>query len=244
MRMQVLTRVKKKDPDFAANVGQALDQLREDHEHIPFVVPGLDVSEPTVRMELAQIPGISFQGEEQYTRFWKFFRALVNSFSVRAHSEVVTIYQIGPKFRIRWRLVLTPRVTPPAVAAAAAAAAAAALVATGDSADLLEINSAVTPAVAAAAAAAATLPKDGAYEARTVDFNSIYELDCWNGRIIAHTLEFRTPQEESPLLQSMQLSLNFGAGATPGTAQLMLRSGEREPDRPDTKSEDLRILTS
>jgi len=39
---------------------------------------------------------------------------------------------------------------------------------------------------------------------KKVELNSIYELDCWIGRILQHTLEFRSPSEDFGLLDVLQ----------------------------------------
>jgi hypothetical protein len=58
--------------EYSVNVGQAVDQLRTDHQLIPNVAPGLDLALPTVRMELAQVSGLSFVGYRKYAQFWRF----------------------------------------------------------------------------------------------------------------------------------------------------------------------------
>lgn len=218
-----------RDAEYLTNVGQAIDQLREDHQLIPFVIPGLPVALPTVKMEVAEVSGISFKGKEQYARFWGFFNTAVKMISTQSRSEVVNINQIGSRIRIRWRLLFTARVDdmPPAAVATAAAAAAAATIAAADAAGVIAVDEAVTAAAAATAAAATSLPtpvknafngvlgKESTSEERRVDFNSIYDLDVWNARLVAHTLEFRTPSQDYGLVGALQAMPISGGPAMP-----------------------------
>jgi hypothetical protein len=69
---------------------------------------------------------------------------------------------------------------------------------------------------------------------KRVDFNSIYELDVWNGHVASHTLEFRTPEEDVGLIRalqsSMQLSGNARQGALPRVAGAIQGSMAEQPN--------------
>ena len=55
-RRQILSR-SQTEPEFCEDVGKVSEQLRKDHHLLPFIAPGLTMALPTIRMELAQIPG-------------------------------------------------------------------------------------------------------------------------------------------------------------------------------------------
>lgn len=202
------TSLRAADPEFAANVGQATDTLREDHARIPDRPPGLTVADADVLLDLAQLPALRFQGLKQYREFWDNFRTGVQLVSSSSSSEVVQVVQSGLYIRIRWRLLLTPRVVMPG-GEAAAGALRAARGALGASAQQGALGGWLQAAGAgllgeveqwaASAAPAAQVPQE-----RTVELNSIYEMNCWTGRIVKHTLEFRSPEEDFDLLGVLQ----------------------------------------
>jgi len=153
-------------------------------------------------MDLAQLPALSFRGIVRYREFWNNFRAGVQLVSTSARSEVVQVVHSGLYVRLRWRLLLKPR-EPPVGEAAAGALRVARASLVGQSRTLGSwlqragdgfLDSAEQWASRAA----------GVQEERTVELNSIYELDCWSGRIVRHTLEFRSPNEDFGLLGALQ----------------------------------------
>jgi len=190
------------DPNFAANVGKAIDTLREDHAQLPEAVPGLAVVDPEVSLDLAQLPTLSFRGLSRYREFWGNFRAGVQLISTSARSEVVQVVHSGLYIRLRWRLLLSPR-TPPGGEAAAGALRAARASLSGQAGVLggwLERAGGGFLDEAEQWASTASQVQ----EERIVELNSIYELDCWSGRVVRHTLEFRSPGEDFGLLGALQ----------------------------------------
>lgn len=213
------------DPNFVANVGQAIDTLRYEHGLLPDgAAPGLTVAAPGLKLEIAQVPAMRFEGERQYGEFWNNFRTGVTLVASSARSEVVNVVHSGQYIRIRWRLLLTPRAPTQGEAAATAAnalqaargafgAAAAAAVPSsrrasspsgllgglfGQAENML--GEAEQWASSTASGANANQPIGGPTQERIVELNSVYELDCWNGRVVSHTLEFRSPTEDFDLL--------------------------------------------
>mmetsp|Transcript_13868 Transcript_13868/g.37714 ORF Transcript_13868/g.37714 Transcript_13868/m.37714 type:complete len:273 (+) Transcript_13868:51-869(+) len=195
------------DPNFAANVGQAIDTLRADHGRLPGAAPGLAVANADIGLSLAQVPSLRFEGVAQYRKFWDNFRSGVELVSSAARSEVVNVAHSGTYIRIRWRLRLTPRMPPGGKAAASALRTASGALSQGG------LGSAIPGAFGG------WLKNAGddlinemeqwsgpqvTPEERTVDLNSVYELDCWTGRVARHTLEFRTPDEDFGLLGVLQ----------------------------------------
>lgn len=217
---------------YRTNVGQAIDRLRGDHSNIPKIAPGLELAVPAVKMSLAQVSGIAWKGFWEYVKFWRFFHTAVETLSTESRSEVMSVSHIGNTIRIRWRLVFTAKNIAPAAAAAALSAAALAFsAATGDptyaAAHLSHDASAAAAGVAAAAdtvkqafsnVRTANTEKDGSSAEKIVDFNSIYELDPWDGRIVSHSLEFREPREDHGLLGALRASLNVGGFMQPAVA--------------------------
>ena len=189
------------DPNFAANVGEATDTVRNDHAQIPRLAPGLNVADPRVSLEIAQVSALKFSGLTQYRQFWDNFRTGVELISASATSEVVNVVQSGLYLRVRWRLIMIPK----DVLSGAQSAVQAAKGAFGN----LERS---VPAVKDLFQAGDFLKQaeDWTSQAsqapaeRVVEFNSIYELDCWSGRIVKHTLEFRSPEENFDLLGALQ----------------------------------------
>lgn len=182
-------------------MGQALDQLREDHARIPEFAPALGVAAPSVSLELAQLPGLRFSGFQQYAQFWQSFRTGVGLVSVASHSEVVNMVHSGLYVRIRWRLLLTPRAPPGGEVAASALRAA--------SGALREAPSGLFGGLLRATGARELLGQaerwaqeaaQPSMQERVVELNSVYELDCWNARVLKHTLEFRSPEEDFDLI--------------------------------------------
>ncbi|CAE8595808.1 unnamed protein product [Polarella glacialis] len=206
------------NPQFAANVGQAVDTLRRDHAQIPRIAPGLNVVDPKIILELAQAGSLRFEGLPRYREFWDNFRTGVELVSTASSSEVVNVVQSGLYLRIRWKLVLVPRNVQGQATAGALGAARGML---GDAAsgfkggaagsglggwlqgadDLL--GKAQSWAQEAETSSSNAKGAAGVAE-RTVEMNSIYELDCWSGKVVRHTLEFRTPEEDFGLLGAMQ----------------------------------------
>lgn len=197
------------DPNFAANVGQAIDVVREDHGQLPGVAPGLRAADPSITLELAQLPALRFEGVQQYQQFWGNFRTGVELVSSASKSEVLQVVHSGLYVRLRWRLVLEPR------ASLGGDAAAGALRVARNSLD----QAAVTPGLGGQLGGWLQKAGDGLLgeaeqwasktprqlqEDRIVELNSIYELDCWSGRIVRHTLEFRSPLEDMQILGAMQ----------------------------------------
>eukprot|EP00929_Paragymnodinium_shiwhaense_P120774 TRINITY_DN92826_c0_g1_i1.p1 TRINITY_DN92826_c0_g1~~TRINITY_DN92826_c0_g1_i1.p1 ORF type:complete len:341 (+),score=49.65 TRINITY_DN92826_c0_g1_i1:116-1138(+) len=203
------------DPNFQANVGQAIDDLRDDHARLPVATPGLSVARPDVILEIAQIPSLRFAGIDQYMGFWDNFRTGVQLVSTTARSEVVEVVHSGLYIRIRWRLILQPR-NPAAGNEAAAAALQAAGGFLGQAAAAAQqsgsrsqgsgfggwLQNAGDGLLGEAEKWAGSAPQ--ATQERTVELNSIYELDCWTGRVARHTLEFRSPSEDFGLLGALQ----------------------------------------
>lgn len=186
------------DPNFAANVGQAVDTLRQEHGQLPAATPGLAVASPDVALSIAQVPALSFQGKQRYQEFWDNFRTAVQLVSTDCSSEVVQVVQSGLYIRIRWRLLLTPRGVDGKAAAGALRSAQGFLGSAGSASPFGNLLKSAGDELAREVGSW-TEPED-----RTVDFNSIYELDCWNGRVVAHTLEFRSPNEDFGLLGALQ----------------------------------------
>eukprot|EP00416_Gambierdiscus_australes_P031242 CAMPEP_0171084572 /NCGR_PEP_ID=MMETSP0766_2-20121228/18398_1 /TAXON_ID=439317 /ORGANISM="Gambierdiscus australes, Strain CAWD 149" /LENGTH=247 /DNA_ID=CAMNT_0011542085 /DNA_START=90 /DNA_END=830 /DNA_ORIENTATION=+ len=183
------------DPNFAANVGQAIDVLRQDHARLPAATPGFSVADPNVALDLAQVPALRFNGLLRYREFWDNFRTGVQLVSTAARSEVVQVVHSGLYIRMRWKLLLVPRAPGGEAAAGALRVARASLGQAGLGGWLQRAGGLLDEAEQWAAGAAAA-----AQEEREVELNSIYELDCWNGRIVRHTLEFRSPNEDFGLL--------------------------------------------
>lgn len=211
------------DPNFRANVGEAVDTLRSDHGNIPLVVPGLTVADPWLALSIAGLPALRFEGVSKYREFWDNFRTAVGLVSVSSSSEVVNIVHSGLYVRIRWRLLLAPRAPPGGEAAAGVFRTAR---------DVLDGVASGTKSVAGGALnsgfggwlrstgdgllgeaekwASGSAPRGpGASRQpslgdRVVELNSIYELDCWSGRVTQHTLEFRSPTEDFDILGAMQ----------------------------------------
>jgi hypothetical protein len=204
-----------KDPEYYANMGRSTLQVREDHQHMPEVAPGITVAIPGVTMELAQVPGISFKGEEQYARFWRFFRAAVGVFSTHARSEVVSVYQVGSTLRVRWRLVLTERMLPLRMEAAHS---------------LRFMQNTLGGLFGVGHAGDSFFSQMERPGERRVDFNSIYELDIWNGRIASHKLEFRTPDEDYGLIRALESSLLLSRNAQPALVHGLEMSEEQTSD--------------
>lgn len=183
-------------------MGKAIDTIREDHARIPEVVPGLAVADPEVLMDLAQLPALSFRGLGRYSEFWGNFRTGVQLVSTSARSEVVQVVHSGLYVRVRWRLVLSPKAPPGGEVAAGALRAA--------RAQLVGQSSTIGSWLQRAGdnflddAEQWASRASGVQEERTVELNSIYELDCWAGRIVRHTLEFRSPGEDFGLLGALQ----------------------------------------
>jgi len=211
-RLRVVLRAT--DPNFAANVGQALDVVREDHGQLPGLAPGLRVADPAITLELAQLPALRFEGVQQYQQFWGNFRTGVELVSSTSRSEVLQVVQSGLYVRLRWRLVLEPRTSLGGDAAAGALrvarnsldqAVAGGLAGTPGLGSQLGgwLQKAGDGLLGEAEQWASTMPRQ-LQEDRTVELNSIYELDCWNGRIVRHTLEFRSPEEDMQILGAMQ----------------------------------------
>ncbi|CAK9095733.1 Uncharacterized protein SCF082_LOCUS44959 [Durusdinium trenchii] len=97
------------DPNFAANVGEATETVRSDHAQIPRLAPGLNVADPRVSLEIAQVSALRFSGLTQYREFWDNFRSGVELVSASAISEVVNVVQSGLYLRVRWRLIMKPK---------------------------------------------------------------------------------------------------------------------------------------
>mmetsp|Transcript_52373 Transcript_52373/g.125082 ORF Transcript_52373/g.125082 Transcript_52373/m.125082 type:complete len:283 (+) Transcript_52373:73-921(+) len=184
------------DPDFRANVGEAIDALRTDHSQLPGATPGITVVDDNVELTLAQVPSLSFTGRGSYSKFWSDFRAGVELVSEASRSEVLQVVHSGLYIRIRWQLLLQPREM------------------AGSKAVVSALQQARTNALGSGPGwlqdAGASF-MDGveqwgkaAQEERRVDLNSVYELDPWSGRVIRHTLEFRSPEEDFGLLGAMQ----------------------------------------
>ncbi|CAK8988339.1 unnamed protein product [Durusdinium trenchii] len=70
------------DPNFAANVGEATETVRSDHAQIPRLAPGLNVADPRVSLEIAQVSALRFSGLTQYREFWDNFRSGVELVSL------------------------------------------------------------------------------------------------------------------------------------------------------------------
>lgn len=185
------------DPNFRANVGQAVDALRSDHAMIPFVTPGKVALAADVALELAQVPSLRFEGPARYQEFWDNFRSAVGLVSSDSRSEVVNVVHNGLYIRIKWRLRLNTR-TPPGVDAAASA-----LRAMQGAFDASSPGNGLGNFMRAAGDGFAKGVDKWADEERIVDFNSIYRLDPWSGRIVQHTLEFRTPDEDFGLIGAL-----------------------------------------
>lgn len=213
LRRQLLVR-RAADPDFMANVGQAIDALREDHVRIPAVAPGLSVADPQVVLEIAQLPTLRFQGLKQYREFWDNFRAGVQLVSTAARSEVVQVVHSGLYIRLRWRLLLAPRVPLGGQAVGGALRAArtsldqAVAGGLGSSPDSLssKLGGWLQQAGKDLLGEAERLAAGAALgvQERNVELNSVYELDSWSGRVVRHTLEFRSPGEDFGLLGALQ----------------------------------------
>ncbi|CAL1130155.1 unnamed protein product [Cladocopium goreaui] len=131
-----LPRSAQTDPNFAVNVGEATDTLRNDHAQIPRLAPGLNVADPRVSLEIAQAAKGAFSDLQR---------------------------------------------TVPAVK------------------DLFSAGDFLKQAEDWTSQQGTQAPVE-----RVVEFNSIYELDCWSGRIVRHTLEFRSPEENFDLLGALQ----------------------------------------
>ena len=97
------------DPNFAANVGQAIDTVRSDHARLPGIAPGASVADPGISLEIAQLSGLRFVGSMQYGQFWDNFRQGTELISTSARSEVTNVVHSGLYLRVRWRLVMKPR---------------------------------------------------------------------------------------------------------------------------------------
>lgn len=178
---------------------------------IPAAVPGLAVAEPDVALALAQVPALSFRGIPQYQEFWGNFRRGVELVSTSARSEVVQVVHSGLYIRLRWRLFLAPRAAPGGEAAAGALRAARASLDQavagslgGRAASLTGWLQQAGDGLLGEAEQWAAQAAAGAQEDRIVELNSVYELDCWSGRIVRHTLEFRSPDEDFGLLGALQ----------------------------------------
>jgi len=211
-RLRVVLRAT--DPNFAANVGQAIDVVREDHGQLPGLAPGLRVADPAITLELAQLPALRFEGLQQYQQFWGNFRTGVELVSSTSRSEVLQLVQSGLYVRLRWRLVLEPRASLGGDAAAGALrvarnsldqAVAGGLAGTPGLGNQLGgwLQKAGDGLLGEAEQWASTMPRQ-LQEDRIIELNSIYELDCWNGRVVRHTLEFRSPEEDMQILGAMQ----------------------------------------
>ncbi|CAJ1344392.1 unnamed protein product, partial [Effrenium voratum] len=200
-RKRTVHRAASPDPQFAANVGEATDTLRRDHGMIPRLAPGLNVADPEVSLEIAQVSALRFMGLTKYREFWDNFRQGVELISTSSRSEVSNVVQSGLYLRVRWRLIMAPKDVFSGQAQGAVQAAKGALSNFGRQApDLFQAGSSFLQQAEAWAEEASSAP---ALE-RTVEFNSIYELDCWSGRIVKHTLEFRSPEENFDLLGTLQ----------------------------------------
>eukprot|EP00747_Dinoflagellata_sp_TGD_P047434 gnl/TRDRNA2_/TRDRNA2_145007_c0_seq3.p1 gnl/TRDRNA2_/TRDRNA2_145007_c0~~gnl/TRDRNA2_/TRDRNA2_145007_c0_seq3.p1 ORF type:complete len:317 (+),score=31.35 gnl/TRDRNA2_/TRDRNA2_145007_c0_seq3:34-984(+) len=180
-RRQVRSRAQT-DPEYCESVENVMEQLRKDHLLLPFIAPGLGMALPTVKMELAQIRGIAFDGKNQYSSFWDFFRTAVQILSTQSRSEVISINLVDSQIRISWRLQFTSRVIPLGKDAANAVRAVQNTFGgfIGDVADGLLSGG-----------------------EKSVDFDSIYELGL-NGKIVSHMLDFRTPEDSAGLLPTLQ----------------------------------------
>ncbi|CAK8988338.1 unnamed protein product [Durusdinium trenchii] len=196
------------DPNFAANVGEATETVRSDHAQIPRLAPGLNVADPRVSLEIAQVSALRFSGLTQYREFWDNFRSGVELVSASAISEVVNVVQSGLYLRVRWRLIMKPKdVFSGALGGVQAAQGAFGNLRQAVPKDLpFQANDFFRQAeqwTSQASAAAAEAARDASEAERVVEFNSIYELDCWSGRIVKHTLEFRSPEENFDLLGTL-----------------------------------------
>lgn len=159
---------------------------------IPRLAPGLNVADPRVSLEIAQVSALKFSGLTQYRQFWDNFRSGVELVSTSATSEVVNVVQSGLYLRVRWRLIMIPKDVLSGAQNAVQAA-------KGAFSDLQR----TVPAVKDLFSAGDFLKQAEDWTSqqgtqapveRVVEFNSIYELDCWSGRIVRHTLEFRSPE--------------------------------------------------
>ena len=180
-----VTRRAQADPNFAANVGQAIDTVRRDHALLPGTAPGVSVADPGISLEIAQVSGLRFMGLAQYRQFWDNFRQGTELISVSARSEVTNVVHSGLYLRVRWRLVMVPReVVSKDQARSAVQAARGALenfqgrIPWGN-ADLFQAGSSFLGQ--AEEWASEGTGADSSATQRIVDFNSVYELDPWNG---------------------------------------------------------------
>ncbi|CAE7679667.1 unnamed protein product [Symbiodinium sp. CCMP2456] len=194
------------DPNFAANVGQAIDTVRSDHARLPGIAPGASVADPGISLEIAQVSGLRFVGSMQYGQFWDNFRQGTELISTSARSEVTNVVHSGLYLRVRWRLVMIPRdVLGKEQARSAVQAARGALQnfqnAPWGKTDLFQAG---TNFLGQAEEWASSQETANEPSERIVDLNSVYELDPWNGRIVKHTLEFRSPEEDFGLLGALQ----------------------------------------
>ena len=171
------------DPNFAANVGQAIDTVRSDHARLPGIAPGASVADPGISLEIAQLSGLRFVGSMQYGQFWDNFRQGTELISTSARSEVTNVVHSGLYLRVRWRLVMKPRdVLGKEQARSAVQAARGALQnfqnAPWGKTDLFQAG---TNFLGQAEEWASSQETANEPSERIVDLNSVYELDPWNG---------------------------------------------------------------
>ena len=189
LQPQRVARHAQADPNFAANVGQAIDTVRSDHSLLPGIAPGVSVADPGISFEIAQVNGLRFIGLAQYRQFWDNFRQGVDLISTSAKSEVTNVVHSGLYLRVRWRLVMVPRdVLSKEQARTAVQAARGALQNFQDSVpwgktDLFQAGSSFLGQAEEWASDSAGA--DTSASERIVDFNSVYELDPWNGSCLA-----------------------------------------------------------
>ncbi|CAK8988340.1 unnamed protein product [Durusdinium trenchii] len=155
-----------------------------------------------------EVSALRFSGLTQYREFWDNFRSGVELVSASAISEVVNVVQSGLYLRVRWRLIMKPKdVFSGALGGVQAAQGAFGNLRQAVPKDLpFQANDFFRQAeqwTSQASAAAAEAARDASEAERVVEFNSIYELDCWSGRIVKHTLEFRSPEENFDLLGTL-----------------------------------------
>ena len=192
-RSQQIVRRAQVDPNFAANVGQAIDTVRGDHAQLPGIAPGASVSDPGISLEIAQVTGLRFVGLLQYRQFWDNFRQGVELISTSARSEVTNVVHSGLYLRVRWRLVMVPRsVLGKEQARSAVQAARGALQNFEDNVpwgktDLFQAGRSFLGQAEEWASEGGGAGAAGANTERIVDLNSVYELDPWNGsHLLAH----------------------------------------------------------
>jgi len=185
------------DPEFRTNVGQALDILRRDHGQLPGSTPGFEVLDEGVELTLAQVPSCRFRGKAQYADFWSNFRTGVKLVSNSARSDVRQVVHNGLYIRVCWQLYLQPRSV--AGSDAAVSALRQAQNSVSGAASLGWLKDAGDNLIAGVEGL-----RKAAAEERLVELNSVYELNPWDGRIVRHTLEFRSPEEDFGLIGALQ----------------------------------------